>query len=116
MLTKSHRFHGRGSVQRAYQRGQSVRSPYLSLRCSLRPANRPYRVAVVVSRKVHKSAVLRNRVRRRLYEAVRLQASLVPANYDLIFTVHSDQLVALEPQQLQAAVTDLLKKVPAAGR
>ena len=72
MISVRHRFHGYGSLRTVYQRGQTVRGPAITLKYRYRgPQRQPYRVAVVVSRKVHKSAVVRNRIRRRLYEIVR---------------------------------------------
>jgi ribonuclease P protein component len=70
---------------------------------------KPYRVAVVVSRKVHKSAVVRNRIRRRIYEICR-QSTLDLTGLDLVFTVFSDQLAETETIKLQSMVTGLLEK------
>ncbi len=44
-------------------------------------------MAVVVSKKVDKSAVRRNRIRRRLYEAVRLLETDILEPYDIVVTV-----------------------------
>ena len=46
------------------------------------------RVAVVVSKKVAKTAVERNRIRRRIYEAVRVNFDGLPKKYDYIFVVY----------------------------
>jgi ribonuclease P protein component len=109
MLTRSHRFHGYGSLRRTYSNGQTVRGSFISLRHAPRPAGKPYRVAVVVSRKVHKSAVVRNRIRRRVYEFVR-QYEIVPPAVDLIFTVFSDQVASLETERLNSIMNELLTK------
>ena len=113
MIGRTHRFHGYGSLKRVYQGGRSLRGPLLSLRFAPRAPGRPYRVAVVVSRKVSKSAVVRGRIRRRIYEIVR-QADNVPPGTDLIFTVFSDQIAELETAKLQTVVKDLLQKVTTA--
>ncbi len=112
MLSKRHRFHGYGSLRRVYQGGQSVRGQMINVRFAVRPG-REYRVAVVVSRKVSKSAVVRNRIRRRIYEEVRRQADRVPPGADLVFTVFSEQVAELESERLRGAVDELLKKVAA---
>ena len=67
MIGSAHRFHGYNSLRTTYQRGQSVRHALLLMRFSPSNRARGYRVAVVVSRKIHKSAVVRNRLRRRIY-------------------------------------------------
>ncbi|HEY5442696.1 MAG TPA: ribonuclease P protein component [Candidatus Saccharimonadales bacterium] len=119
MIVALHRFHGYGSLRGVYQRGQTARGAMIALRFSRRDPKRPYRVAVVVSRKVSKSAVVRNRIRRRLYELVRHQAEGISPGTDLIFTVFDEKVAELPPQRLQAVVSDLLRKTaaePAARR
>ena len=110
MIGRSHRFHGYGSLNGVYRRGQSVRSSMVSLKFVSRGPNRPYRVAVVVSRKVSKSAVVRNRIRRRIYEAVRQANTLVLPDTDLVFTVFDERVAELAAAELAAAITGLLQK------
>jgi ribonuclease P protein component len=111
MIVRRHRFHGYGSLKAVYSKGLSVRGESLSLKYIERAQNKQYRVSIVVSRKVSKSAVIRNRVRRRLYEIVRTHEAMVPGTSDLVFTVFSDQLAKLETSKLEASVLDLLEKV-----
>ena len=115
MITAAHRFHGYGSLRGVYQRGQNLRGPLLSLKFNRREQHRPYRVAVVVSRKVSKSAVVRNRIRRRIYEIVRQGSNTVAPGMDLVFTVFDEQLASLPAAELQALVDDLLQKTAATG-
>jgi len=113
MISVRHRFHGHGSLQAVYQRGHTVRGPLMNLRYAVRDPRRPYRVAVVVSRKVSKAAVTRNRIRRRLYESVRTSQVGVAAGTDLVFTVFDEHLAELPASELQAAVDGLLRKTRA---
>lgn len=108
MIGRTHRFHGYGSLRGVYQRGKTARTPMLNLRYTVRDPKKPYRVAVVVSRKVNKSAVVRNRIRRRIYEIVRNQG--VQPGTDLVFTVFNDQLAELEAPKLRETVSGLLEK------
>jgi ribonuclease P protein component len=64
----------------------------------------------VVSRKVHKSAVVRNRIRRRLFAIIRevLPGDLPP--FDLVFTVFSDRVAEVKSDELRQTVVLLLKK------
>jgi len=110
MIGKSHRFHGYNSLRPVYRQGQTVRGPMLSLKFAPRDPRRPYRVAVVVSRKVHKSAVVRNRVRRRIYEIIRRGDAVIEPGTDLVFTVFSDQLAELDAARLKKTVEQLLGK------
>ena len=110
MLRSTHRFHGYGSLKKVYAAGRSVRGGQIGLKYATKDTSKPYRVAVVVSKKVHKSAVARNRVRRRLYEAIRALDPQPNPGTDMIFTVFSDQLKDMPSQKLQKAVTELSKK------
>jgi ribonuclease P protein component len=84
-----------------------VRSPLLNLKFSHRDPHKPYRVAVIVSRKVSKSAVTRNRIRRRIYEIVRQSPPPKPGT-DLVFTVFSPVTADMEADQLRKLVENLL--------
>jgi ribonuclease P protein component len=108
MIGAAHRFHGYNSLRGVYQRGQTVRGPMISLRFAERQPGRRYRVAVVVSRKVSKSAVVRNRIRRRIYEVVRRVE--VPAAIDLVFTVFDSQLADMPANKLESSISQLLAK------
>jgi len=110
MLGRGHRFHGYGSLRGVYKRGQNVRGSLVSLKFASRGPNRPYRVAVVVSRKVSKSAVTRNRIRRRIYEVVRHAEASIEPGTDLVFTAYGDQLATLDAGKLQTLITELLQK------
>ena len=110
MLKKLYRFHGYGSVRQVYSKGQSVRGGVISLKVAQRDPNKPYRVAVVVSKKVNKSAVVRNRIRRRVYEAVRTAPTQPASGTDLVLTVFSEQVAEMPAEKLRATVYDLLSK------
>jgi ribonuclease P protein component len=111
MITAAHRFHGYGSLRGVYQRGRNVRGPLMSLKFGPRGPGRPYRVAVVVSRKVSKSAVVRNRIRRRIYEIVRHSDTDIVPGTDLVFTVFDEQVAGLEAPKLRALVGELLRDI-----
>ena len=109
MIGRTHRFHGYNSLNGVYRNGKTVRGSVMSIRYVNR-GNKSYRIAVVVSRKVHKSAVKRNRIRRRIYEICRRQDTVALEGLDLIFTVFSDQVAEIDHTKLELMVTDLLKK------
>ena len=117
MIGQRHRFHGYGSVRAVYGRSRTVHGPAISLRVAERDGrHKAYRVAVVVSRKVSSSAVVRNRIRRRIYEIVRRHEELVPPAADLVFSVFDQQVASTEAAQLSNTVTGLLKKARASNR
>jgi ribonuclease P protein component len=113
MISQAHRFHGRNSLRFVYQRGQNVRGGAISLRFIENPRRQKYRVAVVVSRKVSKSAVVRNRIRRRIYEIVRGYARQLNGPLDLVFTVYGEDVAQLPHADLEELVVSQLTKAGA---
>lgn len=109
MISRLHRFHGHGSLRYVYQHGQTVRGPLCSLKYVRNERRKNWRLAVVVSKKVHKSAVRRNRIRRRLYEAVRLAAVNIQA-YDMVLTVFHEQVADLPAEEVAAIVRAQLRQ------
>lgn len=110
MIHRSHRFHGHGSLRFVYQHGETLRAQYGTLKYILNPRRKTYRMAVVVSRKVHKSAVVRNRIRRRIYEAVRRREAEITQPYDLIFTAYSDAVATMDADELESRVAEKLEQ------
>lgn len=110
MIHTTHRFHGRSSLRFVYHRGQVVRGTLVSLRFVRNDRQQSYRVAVVVSRKVSKSAVVRNRIRRRIYEIVRKNAAQITTPHDLVFTVYGEETAQMSHATLQKVVLGELGK------
>ena len=110
MLTKSHRFHGYNALNFVHQKGSTVRAAGCGLKYLLNNKRSDYRVAVVVSKKVSKSAVVRNRIRRRAYEAVRLQITGLDRPYDLVFMIYDIETATVPATTLQKTVRQLLQR------
>jgi ribonuclease P protein component len=110
MLNRQHRFHGYGSLKRVYSNSKGVRGQSIGLRYSRRGPNKKYRVAVVVPKKVNKSAVARNRIRRRIFEIIRL-SEVIPPSADLIFTVYSDEVREAKADDLSKLINGLIQRI-----
>lgn len=110
MIARAHRFHGFNALRGVYARGTTVRGQLMAIKYVANPRRNSYRAAVVVSRKVHKSAVIRNRIRRRVYEIIRLQEPDMVQPYDLVVTVYSDAVADVPASELQAMVQDQLAR------
>ena len=67
-------------------------------------------MAVVVSKKVEKSAVGRNRIRRRIYEALRLNLEAIPKKTDYIFVVYSKDVMTMEFTELEKMISRLVEE------
>ncbi len=89
-------------VQKVLTAGRGKRGSLLALRSIQAPG--PFKCAVVVSKKLAKSAVSRNRARRSVYEALR-KSSLPPSGHAILF------VQALPQEHAVAAFTSELKKI-----
>lgn len=109
MLGRKNRFHGYNSMLPVYRQAKVVRVEGCSLHYRRNPKHKDFRLAVVVSKKVHKSAVTRNRIRRRVYEVVR-QSVKVNQPLDLIITVYQEDFATLPHDQLTKTIQKLFEK------
>ena len=71
MLPKTNRLTKSREIQVVLRKGQGIKRKSLLLKIGTQPALSPPRFAVVVSRKVSKKATVRNKIRRRILEALR---------------------------------------------
>ena len=111
MLSKRYRFHSRGGVRYTYQHGKSLRRSNMTL-VHAKNTRGKERYAVVVSKKVAKSAVQRNRIRRRVYEAIRLvklEKNLSTAK-DNIFVVYTKDIERMPFKNLKDLISGLLEE------
>ena len=109
MLNKKYRFHSRGGVRYVYQKGKTIRTPKMSL-VFVRNTRGFTRFGVVVSKKVEKSAVKRNRIRRRVYEALRVNFDLIPKNNDYLFVVFSKEVGRMPFSELEKILGELIEE------
>lgn len=108
MIAQRYRFHGYNALQYVYRQGRTNRSACCLLRYSPNPRRKDCRVAVVVSKKMHKSAVVRNRIRRRVFAAVQGRLDSLPA-YDLVFTVTDATVATIPEKDINETISRLLQ-------
>ena len=107
MLNKKYRFHSRGGVRYVYQKGKTIRRAKMSL-VFVKNERGFTRIAIVVSKKVMKSAVGRNRIRRRVYEALRKNIEYIPKQYDYIFVIFSNNVMTMPFSELEKELGELV--------
>lgn len=107
MLTIVHRFHGHGSLRYVYKNGDAIRTHAITLKYVPNPHRKHSRFAVVISKKVLKSAVGRNRVRRRVYEIVRHELPHLATPHDIAVMIFSSEVIAMPHEEL----TNLIKQL-----
>ena len=106
MIKRQYRFRGHRALGRVYKNGVSARTQPILIKYL--PNNRDYsRFAVVVSKKVSKSAPKRNRIRRRIYELVRLEYDNLKPGYDIVIVVFDASLAEISGSEL----SDLFQKL-----
>lgn len=115
MIPGSHRFHGHNSLRYVYSNGKAARSRAATIKYVTNTHRTTTRIAVVVSKKVIKSAVGRNRIRRRLYEYMRRKLPTINGVFDIVIIVTSAEFLTMsttevdEQLQLLLDQTDLYK-------
>ena len=111
MIGRKNRFHGYGSLRQVYRAGRMARGPLFGMKAVANPRRDSYRAAVVVSRKVSKSAVVRNRIRRRLYSSIQELAGRFAAPHDIVITVFSSTVAELPAAELAGQLKKQLKEL-----
>lgn len=110
MIARINRFHGHGGVKKVYRLGSPTRSAMFSIHVLSNNKIKTSKATVVVSKKVHKSAVKRNRIRRRIYEIIRLSFSDFKKPSEIIITVYSPEVSDIPHDELDKNVKSILKK------
>jgi ribonuclease P protein component len=110
MLSNIYRFHGHGSLRYVYKNGEAVRSHFVTVKHVSNPHRKQPRFSVVVSKKVLKSAVGRNRVRRRVYEIIRRELPEFTGVSDVVVIVFSAELATMPAEELTATLRQLFEQ------
>ena len=109
MISSKYRFHSRGGVKHTYKDGKTIRQKNLTLVFNENSRGKQ-RFAVVISKKILKTAVGRNRIRRRLYEAIRLELPNIQKPVDCIFIVFNKDFQNKDFTEIQEDIHTLLKR------
>lgn len=110
MLSKKNRFHGHDSLRYVFKNGRTARAGIMTVKTVVNPRRRHSRFAVVVSKKVIKSATGRNRIRRRLYELLRQDMPKIKSPHDTVVIVTSSEVRDMPFPDLQRTLTQLLNE------
>lgn len=110
MISSLFRFHGHNSLRYVYSNGKAVRSQLFTIKYVPNSRRRHPRFSIVVSKKVIKSAVGRNRIRRRLYEYVRVNMEKLTGIYDIVIICTSAELRTLPYKDISEQLDQLFTK------
>lgn len=85
MLAKKHRLTGRSVLEEVKKEGSLYQADSFGILVRKGVEIRPSRFAFIVSTKISKTAVDRNKVKRRLREAVKQNIEKIVKGYDVVF-------------------------------
>jgi ribonuclease P protein component len=108
VLPAAHRLRLARDITRVYRRGRYGTGNFLSIK-AMKNSRPESRAAFVVSKKVSKKAVIRNRIRRRLAEILRNDWETVALGYDIVVTVHQDISMTTTDELKLGLITALTK-------
>jgi len=108
MLNIKHRLKKKKDFEKAAKAGKTIGSPALMLKFS--PNNlEASRIGFVVSKKISNKAVVRNKVKRRLREAMRIFLPQLKPGFDLVFFTRSG-IEKMDFEQVKQVVEKLLTR------
>lgn len=107
MLKKENRFQGNKAINAVIKKGFSSYEQNIKLKYISNPNQKLSKFAVVVSKKVNKSAVARNKIRRRIYSALKPQ--LKYKGLYIIF-IYSNNFKTLKFSIIETIIENLFKK------
>lgn len=108
MLTSPHRILETKDFKQVFQKGRSVFDPLFLLRYTRRD-EQISRFGFVISTKVSKKAVQRNKIKRRLREITRKEPLFLENGYDYVFIVKKPSVNAPFKQFKKAVLEALVK-------
>lgn len=110
MIAFKYRFHGHNSLDYVYKNGQTVRSHLANIKSIVNKKRKDSRIAVVVSKKVIKSAVKRNTIRRRVYEYIRPKIDCFIEPHDIVIVIGTSELLGMTHKDMSAQFDQLLNR------
>jgi ribonuclease P protein component len=107
-MKRAYRLRRPDQFRRVRREGRTFSSPLLTLNL-VAGRRRRLRCGFVVTKQLG-NAVRRNRVKRRVREAVRLVLPAISPGYDLVFVVRSPELLTLPFVELRQLIEQLLRR------
>lgn len=111
MIPFINRFHGHSSINFVYRNGQPVRSRWFIIKVVKNKSKKNTRAAVVISKKVLKSAVKRNRVRRQVYEYISKLMPRLNDNYDMAIIILSSEVFSAPQAEIFSGLDRLIDQL-----
>lgn len=110
MLPEDNRLRLKKDHDKVFKKGLRYKSPLFLLVYLSRHDQLPSRFSFIISKKVAKSAVLRNRVRRQLREAIRLNLGRIDRGYDCVFIINTN-ILGIKTKEISLIVEEVLRNI-----
>jgi ribonuclease P protein component len=111
MLPAHHRLRRQADIARVFKAGKKLRSPHTVIYYLARPASPYSRAACIVSRKVHRSAVMRHRYQRWLRHTAKNLIKNSPLIMDIIIIALPSLARINEYKVIDKEITQTRKRI-----
>ena len=108
-LPREYRLSGKSEIEEIFKKGKYLNSELFSIKF-LSTNTKFSRFAIIISLKVSKKSVLRNKIRRRVSEIIRLNQSIIKPGYNIVLIVKS-RAINKEYAGLKEALVKELSKI-----
>lgn len=108
MLSKNNRLQKEKDIERVLKKGKGFKEDFLILKTLKNNLNKT-RFGFIVSQKISKKANIRNKVKRKLREIVRLKQKMIKSGTDNLF-IALPELEAKNFKEIEEMINKLLKK------
>ncbi|MCP6718378.1 MAG: ribonuclease P protein component [Patescibacteria group bacterium] len=108
MLARLNRLKKKKDFEKVFKQGKGSKQDFLALKFDKNNLKNS-RFGFVVSAKVSKKAVIRNKIKRRLRESVRLRLDNIKKGFDIVF-VTFEKIKEKDFEQINSLVEKILKK------
>lgn len=108
MLPKNYRLRLKNDFDRLFKEGKFAGQSFLTLGFAKNTLN-VSRFAVIVGKKVNKKAVVRNSIKRKIIEVLRLNLDKIKPSFDLVFIV-KPEIQGKKYKEIELVVLGLLAR------
>ncbi len=109
MFAAAHRLASSQDIERVMKTGARVQTEHAVIYSAPSPSG-TFRCACIVGKKVHKSAVIRHRIQRRLREACKESMVAISSAYDIVVIAKKQHIQLMDMQEIVHEITGGIQK------
>ena len=108
MLSREYKLKKDNDFKKAFEKGKFYRNDFIKIRF-LKNNLGTTRFGIVISSKISKKAVSRNRVRRRLEEIIRIRLDQIRSGFDIV-VLFEPEVIGKNYKQVEEVFVNLIEK------